>query len=131
MRLRVPEIDEDTVAHVLGHEAVKPGDRLCDTFVVGSDRRSQILGIELCRERGRADEVGEHDGQLPVLGAIALSRLSGGHRRGRMVAEFADRSQQLAAVSQGHAQFLQILIGQFGENIEIDVVIGKTLGVLS
>jgi hypothetical protein len=46
--VRIAEIHQDSVPHVLGHEAVEPGDRLGDAFVIGSDDRSQVFWIQLC-----------------------------------------------------------------------------------
>ena len=70
VRLRITEIDKYAVAHVLGHEAIEPGDHLRDAFVIGPDHKAHVLGVELSRERRRANEVGEHDSQLAALGVI-------------------------------------------------------------
>jgi hypothetical protein len=40
--------------------------------MIGSDDPAHILGIELCRERRRSDEIAEHDRQLPALGQVHL-----------------------------------------------------------
>ena len=61
MRARIAEIDQHPIAHVLGHEAVEPGDRLSDALVIGADHGTHVLGVELGRERRRADEINEHD----------------------------------------------------------------------
>jgi hypothetical protein len=37
VRLRIAELDQHPIAHVLGHEAVEPGDRLRDALVIGPD----------------------------------------------------------------------------------------------
>ena len=68
MRLRVAEINQDAVAHVSGDEALEPDDDLGDGAVIRPDYLAQILGIEVRRERGRADEVAEHHRELPPLG---------------------------------------------------------------
>jgi hypothetical protein len=65
---RITEIGEHPVAHVLGD---KPADALDDrgnAAVVGVDHRTQILRVEPGRQRRRADEIAEHDRQLPPLG---------------------------------------------------------------
>ena len=46
MRLRVAEINQHAVAHVLGDKAIEPGDDLGDGAVIGGDDLAQILGIE-------------------------------------------------------------------------------------
>jgi hypothetical protein len=75
MRPRVTEINEHAIAHVLGDRAVEPGDDLGDRTVIGGDDLAQILGIEPRRECRRADQVAEHQRQLPALGR------GRGHRR--------------------------------------------------
>jgi hypothetical protein len=44
MRSRIAEIDRHAVAHVLGDEAIEPGDPLGDGAVIGRDDLAQILG---------------------------------------------------------------------------------------
>ena len=68
MRLRVAEIDQHAVAHVLGDKAVEAGDDLGDGAVIGADQLAQILRVEPGRQRGRADQIAEHHRQLPALG---------------------------------------------------------------
>jgi len=55
------------VPHILGNESVEPSDRLRDALVIGMDHSAYVLRVELCRKRNRADEVGEHNGQLAAL----------------------------------------------------------------
>jgi hypothetical protein len=47
VRLRIAEIDEHAIAHVPGDEPAKPVECLCDAFVIRSDHRAEIFGIEL------------------------------------------------------------------------------------
>src|SRR6516225_273279 len=68
MRLRIAEIDEHTVAHILGDKAAKAGDDVGDAAMVGADDLAQILGIEARRQRRRTDQIAEHHRQLPPLG---------------------------------------------------------------
>jgi hypothetical protein len=67
VRSRVAEIDQHTVAHVLGDKPIEPGDDLGDGAMIRADDLAQILGIEPGRERGRADEIAEHHCELPPL----------------------------------------------------------------
>src|SRR6266850_5984500 len=64
MGSRVPEISQDTIAHVLGNKAVEPDDYLGDGALIGSDDLAQILGVETGGEFCGADEIAEHDRQL-------------------------------------------------------------------
>src|SRR5262249_61172490 len=71
MGVRIAEIDEHPIAHVPGHEAVEPGDRLRAALIIGADYRTQILWVERGRERGRANEAGQHNRQLATLGLVS------------------------------------------------------------
>ena len=55
MRLRVAEINEHAVAHILRDKTAKAADGVGDTAMVGADDLAQILGIEARRQRRRAD----------------------------------------------------------------------------
>ena len=55
MRLRIDEINQDTVAHVFGDKPRAAADRVGDGAVIGADNLAKILGVEAGRERGRAD----------------------------------------------------------------------------
>ena len=68
MRLRIAEIDQHPVAHVLGDKAVEAADRIGHGAVVGPDQLAQILRVKTRRQRRRADEVAEHHRQLPAFG---------------------------------------------------------------
>ena len=68
MRLRIAEIDQHPVAHVLGDKAVEAADRIGDGAVVVADQLAQILRVKTRRQRRRADEVAEHHRQLPAFG---------------------------------------------------------------
>ena len=64
------EIGEHAVAHEFGDEAVVARDHAGNGVLVGADDPPHVLGIEPRRKRGRADEVGEHHGELPALGGV-------------------------------------------------------------
>ena len=64
VRLRVSKIRKHGVAHVLRDEAVLELDRLRAGLPAIADRRPHLLGIESRGQRRRANEVGEHHGQL-------------------------------------------------------------------
>jgi hypothetical protein len=46
VRLRVAEISEQAVAHVLGNKTAIALDQVCAAAVIGSDDLPQVLGIE-------------------------------------------------------------------------------------
>jgi hypothetical protein len=111
MRLRVAEIDQHPVAHVFGDKAGEPRRRNGDAAVVGADDLAQILRIEADRQRGRADQIAEHYGQLPPLGLARRSR-SGGARHHRR-RQAGDRFEQPTPVTdRDDTHFPQIVGGQ-------------------
>ncbi len=69
VRLRVAEIHQNSVAHILGDKAAEVSDRIGDTAVIRTDDLTQILWIETRRERRRTNEIHEHDSQLSTLRA--------------------------------------------------------------
>lgn len=73
-------------------------------LMVGADRRSQVLGVQTLRQRGRADKVHEHHGELAELGGVlrADQRKSRGWRRfqTRIGAQLGDGVEQLTAARQ-------------------------------
>jgi uncharacterized protein YqeY len=97
-------------------------DRLGAAAMIGADDGAQILRIEVCRQCGRADQVAEHQGELAALGGICS------RRRGWRV-EFADCSQELAAIAQDDAEILEVLVSQLAQDRQIDPILHKTLGI--
>ena len=71
--LRVTEVDQDPVAHVLGYEASEAPHGLSDTLLIGRNELSQVFRVHAGREGRRADQVGEHHRDLAALGGIMLS----------------------------------------------------------
>ena len=51
-------------------------------------------------------------------------------RRSRRVVEVGDRAQHFAPITEENAQLLQVMIGQIGQDREINAVFGKGLRVL-
>ena len=66
--LGIAEIGQHPVAHVLGDETAGLGDEIGAATVIRTDDLAHVLGVEASRERGRADEVAEHDRELAALG---------------------------------------------------------------
>jgi len=49
VRLRVSEIDEDTIAHVLRHEPTKATHGVCNALLVGRNDFAKVLRVHACR----------------------------------------------------------------------------------
>ena len=122
MRLRVAEIDQNAIAHVLGDKAIEAPDGIRDGAVICADDLAQILGIEPRRQRHRADQIAEHDGELSAFGFAG-----GGRRRACCCgAEGSDRVEQPPAMpDQGDAEILQILGRQAWQDPLVDLVLAE------
>jgi hypothetical protein len=133
MCVRVAEINEDAIAHVLRDEAVKAAYRRGDAGVIAADDLAQVLGVEPRRKSRRTDEVAEHHRQLPPLGLLGGRGLGSGNRRGGSGrgSQSGDRFQQPTAVAErGNANFLQFLGRQARQQIGSNVVLGKGRRIL-
>jgi hypothetical protein len=134
VRPRVAEVGQHPVAHVLGDVALEAGDLAGDRVLVGADHLAHLLRVEPAGERRRADQVDEHDRQLPPFRAGRRPRLWRSIGRDRAAAAAAvglapqggDGVEQPAAVAErGHAEFLEVLPRQPGQQPGIDVVLAE------
>ena len=64
------EIGEDAVTHEFRDEAVVARHHARAGVLIGADDLAHVLRVEPRRERSRADEVCEHDGELAALGRV-------------------------------------------------------------
>ena len=132
MRLRIAEINEHAVAHVFGHEPAEAAHRLGDAFLIGRNDLAQVLRVHARGQRRRTDQVGEHHRDLAAFGSVLDLRL--GQRRLRRcrngTGKLRNRAQYFAPITEKDAQLLQVLIGQIGQDREINAVFGKGLRVL-
>ena len=76
MGLRIAEIDEDAVAHILRHEAAEALHGLGDAFLIGRNDLAQVFRVHAGRECRRADQVREHHRDLAALGGRCVERES-------------------------------------------------------
>ena len=90
---------------------------------------TDFLGIERSRQGCKPAQVGKQDRDLAALAGRMLRCPRGVRRRCR--SQFADCGQQpLAMAERGQAKFFDIRLGEPAENVGIDIVLGKRLGVL-
>ena len=68
---REAEVDENAVADVVADMAVEPSDDLGAGSLVPSDQLVQVFGVHARGQRGGADHVAEHHGQLATFGLAA------------------------------------------------------------
>ena len=66
--LRVAEIHQHAIAHVLRHEPAEAAHGLGDAFLIGRNDLAQVLRVHARGECRRTDEVGEHHRDLAALG---------------------------------------------------------------
>ena len=96
-----PEVGEDSVPLVVGHEAVVRFDRGDTQRVVAVHHLAQVLGIEATRQRRRADEVDEHHREMASFavdasGAPIRRGVGIDERRAALVTEAVIRSIALS-----------------------------------
>jgi len=68
MRLRIAEIREDAVSHVLGDIAPEPRDDLSYGAMISAEQLPQIFGIKARCQRCRADQIAKQNSELAALG---------------------------------------------------------------
>ena len=133
MRPRIAEIDQHPVAHEFGDKAVVARDDAGNGVLIGADLLAQFLGVELRRQRRRADEIAEHHRQLPPLGVVV--RLStgqyGGCRQCLGGGQTGDGFEETLAVPERHTKLLEVDVGQLREDIGVDFTRAKERFVLS
>jgi hypothetical protein len=127
VRAGVAEIDEYSVADKPGETAVVNSNHFRAGSPIGADHLPHIFGIETSRERSRTYQIAEHDGEVASFG-IMLKR-----RFGEQFAliEFGDRAQHFTSMAEQDTEPVEVLVRQFGKDIKIDPVLGKTQRVLS
>ena len=98
---------------------------------------AHVLGIEARGHRGRTDEIDEHHGQLAAFGVVVGGRfgaggLRGGGRVGKLLRKLRDGRQQLPPMADGrHAEFLQVVSRQAGEDLAVDLIVTERRLVLA
>ena len=70
MGLRIAEIHEHAVAHVLRHEPAEALHSLGDALLIGGNDFAQVFRVHARRECCRTDKVGEHHCDLAALGGV-------------------------------------------------------------
>ena len=67
MGLRVAEVYEDAVAHVLCYEAAKALDSLGDTLLIAGNDLAKVFRVHTTGQRSRTNEVRKHHSDLAAL----------------------------------------------------------------
>ena len=122
----IAEIGEYPVAHKPGETAVVSGDHPRAGGPIGADHLPHVLGIEASRERSRAYQIAEHDGEVASLGIMLRRRLDDQ----LALVEFGDRAQHFTSMAEQDTESVEVLVRQLGQDIEIDPVLCKPQRVL-
>jgi hypothetical protein len=135
---RKAEVYENAVADVVTDVGVEPPDDLGARPLVAADHLVQILRVHARGQRGGTDHVAEHHGQLAPFGfptraggrtGRRLRRGPGGSGRDAGFGQSGDRPHEPLAVAERDPELGQVGLGQIGEHVEIDAVLGEQLGV--
>ena len=126
IRPRIAEISEHAVTHVSGNEPAKFLDLLGAAAMVRAHNFLQVLRVEPCRERCRANKISEHDREMTSRGCGPRSRR---WSRSGLI-ELRNRAQYLPAMAERDTDFFEVMVGQIAQNAWINVVLGKALRVL-
>ena len=109
--LRIAEVDQHAVAHVLRDEPAEALHGLGDALLIGRNDLAEVFRVHAGREGRRADKVREHHRDLAALGGV-LWRLRTGAVRRRQPSERArgvklgNRSQHLPPMPEQTRQAL-------------------------
>ena len=119
--LRIAEVDEHAVAHVLRYKPAEALHSLGDALLIGRNDLAQVLRVHTRRERCRTDEVREHHGNLAALGGVLRGegRCSAASAFGAFAAafgEFGYRPQQLETMTERHPDLFKVLIREIGQD---------------
>ena len=135
---RIAEEAHQPVAELFGNVAAHLRHRCRGEVEIGGDKIAPLLGVEPRRDRGRAYEIAEHDGQITALaGSVGrcrywCGRFSGGYRRRRgcRTSQLGNGREQFTPMPERNADVLEILIRQMPEYGNVDFVIDKTVRIL-
>jgi hypothetical protein len=134
MGMRITKVHKDTVPHISGHEPTEAVHGLGDTFLIGRNDLSQVLRVHAGGERGRTDQVREHNGDLATLGFIPRAWF--GPRRklgrcGRSFGKLGNRPEQSPAISKTHNAelLLEIFVREILKDRKIDPMFGKPVRI--
>ena len=103
VRLRITEVDQHTVAHVLRDEPAEALHGLGDALLVGGNDLAQVLGVHARRECRRTDEVREHHRDLAALGSVlsGLGKCRGSCRAAARSPSFPHAEQRWHPAARG------------------------------
>ena len=127
MRARPAEIDHQPVAEVLRDLARVALDRAAAGLLVGLHQAPQVFGVEGLGERRGAHEIAEHDGYLAPFGIVLRRRRRG---RRRLDDQLPRRLLDQPPGTERQADFLEIGLGQIGQNRKRDLVVVKMRRIL-
>jgi len=149
---RIAEQHHEPVTELFGDMAAHPRHRRRGGIEIGADEIAPFLGVKLCGNAGRINEIAEHHREIAAL-AFGSGRSSGNgwlcrggrdRRRHdgrrlrcrnccpRCAVQRGDRAQEFAAVAQRrNADLFQVLISEIGQDREIDIILGETRRVFA
>ena len=123
------------VDHRVGHDVV-----------VALQDIAQVFRVQFLRQFGGGHQVAEQHRYLAAFELLFAIGSEGGRRGGRwgghrggrwfgpvlgLLLVRSDSGHELSAVAQGKAQFLQIIIREKRQHLQVDIVVGHGPGILA
>ena len=102
----IPEIGEYSVTDESGDDAVISGNDPRAGGAVGPDHLPHVLWIEARRERSRAYQIAEHNGEMASLGIVPTRGLC--NQFGLI--EFGDHSQHFTTMAEQDPEPIEVLV---------------------
>ena len=111
------------VDHRVGHDVV-----------VALQDIAQVFRVQFLRQFGGGHQVAEQHRYLAAFELLFAIRRGGGRWFGPVLGLLlvrSDSGHELSAVAQGKAQFLQIIIREKRQHLQVDIVVGHGPGILA
>jgi hypothetical protein len=132
MRPGIAEIGKHAISHVSSDNALVLSDYFGEAGKIARDYSAHVLGVQACRQGGRADQIAEHDRHVPSLGLILprwLFDCLGCAICG--VIQPSNRAQDFATVPEQHTKFRKVLLREITDDGKVNGVLGEAIGILS
>src|SRR5262245_37012312 len=142
MSVRIAEIDQHAIAHILGNKSIETAYGFGSAFLVGRNNLSEVLRVHARGERRRTDQIAEHHSYLTTLGALFRTGawedtqcarcVNGGRFITDVATQRSNSIEQLHAVAERRdAKLFQVLCREARKNCFVNLVFAERSLILS